>query len=315
MSGDDVVIGLGEPADQARRIRELIAEWGTADGPTRRNVVCWTPRWAWIVLARDKRVPVPPLQAIGTVNALIETSHPGGGYIAEAVHVVAHLDALLASLEGPLLGSMTQPLDLCVLADWGAVMLLYYELADKLLAAKRPELACQVLATSLEHNRDFLYDPRWMEAFEIAALSAGDKPLPIVGLPASAVLEEVQAHRARARPLPAVARGYAACLYYPVRTEADWKVVHDPPVVRPLPSLANEVETLWEGVLLARSLQRDMADPSPDVVYFTATSILNIRALWPRLDAAARARVDAFSMKVCRRTLSAELGLKDTPEL
>lgn len=314
MSVDAVVIEQADPDTQARRIRDLIGEWGSGDGPTRRNVVCWTPRWAWIVLARDKRQPVEPLAAIATVNALIEGSHPGDGYVAEAVHVFPHLDALLASIGGRLLGSMTRRLDLCVLADWDTDMVLYYEFADKLLAAKRPELACQVFATSLEHNRDFIYDVRWMEAFEMAALSAGDTTLPILGLPASEVLAQVQAHRARARPLPAIARGYAAFLFYPVLTEEDWRHVSDPPVARPRPSWTNEVETLWEGVLLARALGRELPEPSPDVAYFSTAAILQIKALWPRLDASSRGRVDDFSMRACGSRLSSQLGLAVVPE-
>ena len=272
--------------------------------------MCWSQRRGWVVPARGKHEQLQPLDVIHTVNALIEGTHPPGDYAPQEILVAPHLRALLAGLEQKgLLGSMTRPLGPTVLASWDGVVNLYYELADKLLTAKRPELACQVLATALEHNRDFIYDLRWMEALEMSALLAGDTELPILRLPASAVLTQVKTHREHAKPLPAIARGYSAMLFNPVFEEADWKLVSDPVVDQPLPSLTNEVEFLWEGVNLSRAFSPELPQPSPDVELFTQSAILEIQAKWRRLNPASRRRVDEFSMRITGAPLSKILHL------
>lgn len=124
------------------------------------------------------------------------------------------------------------------------------------------------------------------------------------------MFEFVKADKERAKPLPPIARGYPAVLFYPVLEEADWKLVTDPSVAQPQPSLTNEVEALWEGVLLSHTFAPELPEPSPDVELFTEGALAQIREKWRRLDYASRRRVDEFSVRIMKLPLSEKLGLQ-----
>ena len=182
-TNEDIVMGLADAQTQIASVETLVNEWKKAGESTPKNVICWTEPWVWIVPARDGFTSLSALQAIETVNRLLQTWHPPKGYQAKEVRVLQNVGNLLFCLTTPDHNSNSRPLPPLVLADWGEVMVLYHELADKLMAAAKPEFACAVYGAAFTHDPDLIYSDRTMETFEMAALMAGKAEVPFFGMP------------------------------------------------------------------------------------------------------------------------------------
>ena len=303
-TNEDIVMGLADAQTQITSVETLVNEWKKAGESTPKNVICWTEPWVWIVPARDGFTSLSALQAIETVNRLLQTWHPPKGYQAKEVRVLQNVGNLLFCLTTPDHNSNSRPLPPLVLADWGEVMVLYHELAAK------PEFACAVYGAAFTHDPDLIYSDRTMETFEMAALMAGKAEVPFFGMPADQHLREAREQRERARPLPQMFNGYPTVVYYPVTDPHGSEVVVGPVVLAPKPARVNEAESQWEAILLSSSLSGKLAEPDADLKFFTAAAVESLKIKWRDMSYEDRVRLDKFSMKIQGSKVSDELQLE-----
>jgi hypothetical protein len=313
-ASDYLRIGPASDENLSAAASKAAHELATAAGGCVKDIVCWREPFVYVVLARVGGEAIPSLRAIDRVNELLRISLPNSVNEVQEVRVLANPSALTAILSNPDHHANSQPLAMMVLANWSEVMVLYYELIDKLMAADKPAFACTVCACALNHNGDFIYDDRFMEAFEAAALLAYDAELPMLRIKAQEAFAVARDRRKSARPLPAIHNGYRCVVYYPVMDAHGSDIALDPPVVHRLPALVNEAECQWEGILLAKSFSKQLPAPDPDIEFFTQAAIESLRFKWGKLTYAECKRLDEFSLRITRKPLSEHLRLKLGPD-
>ena len=309
-TNEDVVIHLTDVKSQIAKVQKLVDEWKSAGETTLKNVICWTASWVWIVPAREAFTSLSPMQAINTVNRLLETWHPAKDYRAKEVRVLQNVGNLLFCLKTPDHNSNSRPLPPMVLANWEEAMVLYHELADKLMAANKPEFACAVYGAAFMHNPDLIYSDRTMEVFEMAALMAGKSEVPIFGMPADEHFQEAKEQRERTRPLPQMFKNYPTVVYYPVTDPHGSDAVVGPAVLEPKPARVNEAESQWEAILLSSAFSRELPEPDADLKFFTSAAIESLKIKWRDMSYEDRVRLDQFSMKIKGSKVSDELQLQ-----
>jgi hypothetical protein len=305
-----VTIGPGSATHLLPSARTVTQKLVPAGGGCSKDIVCWCPPHAYLVLARVAGRSIPPLEAIERVNKLLRAGPPEVVAKLDEVRVLPDASSLVAVLADDTHSANSRPLRTMVLADWTEVMVLYHELADKLIAAGKPQFACTVYAVALNHNGDFVYDDRFMEGFEAASLIAGRKDVPMLGLPATEAFSMAKERRENARPLPAIHQNCSCVVYYPVADPHGDDIIVDAPVAQPLPALINQAECQWEGVLLSKAFAGQLGIPDQDLEFFTLAAIESLRMKWDRLPYADRKRLDTFAVRVRGKPLSEDLGLE-----
>lgn len=307
----DIVVGCGQIHDQAAAVAQLMVRWDGGEGPTPNNVICWTPQsWIAVVLARERHAQVRPLQAIETVNRLVDTTHPTGDQRFNEIRLLATVGTLHFCLATKDYDYNSEPLPQLVCSCWNENMILYHEMAAKLVQHKHPEWACAIYARALTHLPDLIYDQATLDAIEMAALLSGDASVPYHKMTATQFLAAVKHQAALSRPLPSIARRYRALMCSVVRPPELDRLRSEAPVSRPGLTFGKRARIHLDGIRLAEAMQGLLPEPDADIAFFKAASRQLVLTYWnKRLSRQERTELDDFYLDIAGARFSAVAGL------
>ncbi len=308
-AGDLVILPAPREA-QTAVVRQLVEQWGGGRGPTPNNLICWTDGvFVDILLAREQYQKVGARQAIETVNRLVESTHPAIERKDATIRVLANLDALLYCLtmgEEDLYYS--EPLAVMVKPCWNVEILLFHEIAAKLMNRGHPEWVCAVYGSAIDELPDLVYDERTLDNLEMAAIVAGSAPVPLRDSSADALWRQVQERARSAEALPPIALGYkAVSCSVPLdgdNRHMEWAV--DRKRYSFLKRCRAHLIALWLGGKAAKLLP----EGDPDLLIQGNSAKQLIVIYWKRrLDRKERAELDEFAERLIHEKLSKAWGL------